>query len=814
MEKVLTSIFLMLFAVFQLFAQDMSHFSVSGKVIEFETNEALEYATIVLNDHNSESVLGCISDKNGNFHISVPEGTYTLSIEFISFKSKFYNNFILKKDTDIGVVKLKTNNETLEQVDINGNSDKVSYKLGKKTYLVEKDISAQNSSALELLENAPSVSLENGIPTIRGSAATVLINGKISAMSKAKALMNLQGSSIKKIEVLTSPSSRYSANMNGGIINIILKKGLDNGLNGSINTTVGIQEIYGVAATVNYKKDKVNIYTNTNLFHREPISNTSIDNEYTNGGIATSFLNEERKNIRKNNIFNTSLGMDYYIDDYNYLNIEGNYSKYNGDYNNTTLSNYLDENKLLLSSLEQKLNSDFEDDIYDLSVTFNHYFARENESFYFNASHSNDIENFDRTLEFNDIYPTYHQLAADTELIFENIDMTNTRWLSYYVFPTGEKSTLEMGTDGTLGKVDHNYVNEVLDAFDQFTPNPNTSNLLHYKENWFGFYMDFIRNSDKFSYLIGLRTEITNLDIELATTNEQSSQKYTDIFPSIQLEYNISETKMLSFAYRRGIARVGYPDLNPFELRISETVSYKGNLNLLPYYPNTFELNLVNSKDVKFNFSPTLYFRNYDNIIQNITVETGDLINGVPKLITTPINLGYLNYTGIELLSTYKPTEKIEFNSTFDLNYVVQDGVYEYTDSNNNVVVLDYGNSGFGGSIDLNTSISLPGNFDFQSLIKSNFMSQGAYSKRYAYTYMNATLSKDIINKKGTLSFSANDIFNSNITKRNRWTDDVNSISKSQWREPSFIFSFTYRFNQSKKDRSIDINKKDEQENY
>ena len=797
----------MLFTVFQLFAQNNEKIHVSGKIVNTANNKALQYATISLTKVNSEDIEGTISDKNGKFDIQTQAGTYTLKIEFLSFEDKIYANFKLTKDIDLGTILLTENPESLETVDVSGESKLTTLKLGKVVYNVEKDISSQTSTATEILENIPSVSVINGRPTIRGTKATVLINGKISVLSKAKSISKLQASSIKKIEVITSPNSRYNANSSGGIINIILKKGLDNGLNASITSTTGIKGIAGAAASLNYRKDKINLYTNTSYFHREPISNTIIENEYTENGIITNYLHESRKNTRKNNVLNTTFGMDYYISDYSSLNVEGNYSKYNGDFHNSTLTNYYEANKILTNTIEQLVNTDYIDDIYEISMSFDQYFERENEAFHVNLSYSNDNEIKNRQLFFNDIFPVQMSNPNDDELIFDDLELTNTAWLTYYTLPVGEKSTLEFGTDGALGKVKHDFLN-----VGNFITNP--SNLLLYTENWLGLYVQFIRNSDKFSYGLGLRTEFTDLTINLQNTNEYSTQKYTDIFPTVQLEYNLNENKMLAFAYRRGIFRVGYEDLNPFELRVSETTSYQGNIDLLPTYPNTFELSLISTKDSRFSIKPTLYFKNYDNTIQNITVETGEIVNGIPKLLTTPINLGYLNFTGIELLSTFEPSEKIEFSSTFDFNYIKQNGIYEYTDSNNKVVVLDYNNTGYNGSIDLNTSIELPHNINFQSLTKYNFISEGAYSKRYGYAYMNVSLNKELFNKKATITLSANDIFDSNKTKRLRWTDDVNSLSNSQWREPTILLTFTYRFNQSKKDRSIDINKKDKEDNY
>lgn len=803
-----------MFCVHTSVAQIDETVTFSGKIIDASTNSGLEYATVILNKNKSDEVFGCITDKNGQFKVDITTGEYTITFEFLSFETKILKNVKITHDTSFGNTTLTPATESLSEVEVSSASTKkTTIELGKKTYNVSKDIIAKGGTATDVLENAPSVSIQDGVPMIRGNAATVLINGRISGLTKNEALQNLQASAIKKIEVITNPSSRYSANMSGGIINIILKKGLDNGWNGSVTGSAGIEEIYGTGATLNYRKDKINFYTNTTYFSRRPKSNTTVENEYFENGGTTGYLNEDRLNTRKNNVFNTTLGLDFYATDNAYFNFEAIYGKYNGDFKSNNIGDYFDAANVLTSSIEQSLLTDHNDDIFDLSATYYQYFENNGAEFYFNLTHKYDNELNNSMLFFNELYPNETPLPDKNELITDEVKFNQTRWQTYYVFPTSENATLEFGTDGEIGNITTDFKNFIIENGD-FVNNPERTNYLDYSENWIGLYAEFIRNSETFSFLLGLRTEITDLDVNMVTTGDRNSQNYTDIFPSVQLEYNLKEDKILALNYLRGIQRVGYPDINPFEQRISETTSFVGNKDLLPFYPNQVEFKLLNKSEAKLTLNPTLYFRNYDDIWQNITVETGEIINGVPKLITTPVNLGYLNFTGIELLTSFSPNENVELSSTLDLNYVMQEGIYEYNDTNNEVVVLDYGNTNFGGSVDLNASLKLPLDLDFQTLIKYNLISEGAYSKRYDYVFMDAALSRDIFKKQASISINAKDIFNSNKTKRMRWNEGFNSMSNFQWREPSVVFTFTYRFNQSKKDRSLKINEKDDEIKY
>ncbi|MDC9723952.1 MAG: outer membrane beta-barrel family protein [Urechidicola sp.] len=449
-----------------------------------------------------------------------------------------------------------------------------------------------------------------------------------------------------------------------------------------------------------------------------------------------------------------------------------------------------------------------------MAAVYTQYFERENEIVYIEFSHKIDIETNNSSISNRDLFPTYDENPEEDELIYDDIDLQNTTWFLEYDWPMTDAILFEFGHEATLGKIKNDFVNEILVNGD-FEINPLTSNLFHYTENWFRVFALYNHNYGKFSYRVGLSVEHTNLDVNLITTNDRTKSNYTNFNPSASFEYVFSDTKSLSFAYRRGLQRVGYPRLNPFELRISESTSFVGNKDLLPFYSNSFELSLLNgNQESKFILNPTLYYRNYHDIWQNVTFENGEIINGVPKLITTPKNIGNLNFAGIELLSTYTPNDWLSFDSTIDLRYVTQNGIYEYTDSNNQVVVLDFDNANFGGLAKVNTSISLKNELKFQALVQYNFPSEAAYSKREGYVFMNASASKDIFNKQATLSFIASDVFNSNRTKRTRTpSDDAISYIDFQWKQQSFLLSLTWRFNQSKKELDIKFDNNDEKVN-
>jgi outer membrane receptor for ferrienterochelin and colicins len=812
MNKVLVLIFSSMFFVHNLHSQENKECHITGVINESVTFNPLEFSTITLINNKTKEVFGGISDKNGNFDVLAIAGIYTLKIEYISFKDKVFSKFNLDKNISLGTILLSINTESLEQVDISGKPQLTTFKLGKTVYNVQDDASSKGATATDILSNVPSITLNSkNEPIIRGIEAIVLINGRRSSMTKIEALQNLQASSIKRIEVMTMPSAKYGTGAEGGIINVILKKGLDNGLNGSVNLTGGNNNIYGGSTSINFRKNKINLYSNTSYFHRELLGEVTIGNNFFDDGIITGYSNEALENLREDKVFNSTFGVDYYLNDYANLNLEASYGHFVKGISTINTAMYNNANNYHYLTKEQLGFTDFANDIYEISFTYDQYFERESEQLYLNINFNNDLETNRTELFFNELFPSKIPLPSKDELIYNDIELNNFEWYAAYVFPLNENSTLEFGSRGEFGSIKTDFMNEII--FEgSFITNPKTSNNFIYTENHYGGYTEYSFQNEKYAFKAGLTIDQTDVTVELLTTNEISHQDYLNFLPSINMKFFQDENKSFGLSYRRDIGRTNYLDLNPFENRFSETTSFQGNPELAPVYMNSFELSYLNETEKKLTLKPSMYFKDLKDYWQYVTVETGETVNNAPKLLTTPINLGHVSFFGIELLINYTPYKWLKFNSTIDFRYANQKGIYEYTNTNNEIIILDYNNDNIGGSGKLKTNILLPFDIDFQTLIQYNLSSEAAYSKRYSYAYMNASLSKDILKDKATLTLNANDLFNSNQIERVRWTDEFMSLNKTQWRQPSVLLSFTYRFNESKKDKSLDINANDEQE--
>ncbi|MCF6279968.1 MAG: TonB-dependent receptor [Flavobacteriaceae bacterium] len=787
MKKTLLTAYFILFCI--LYAQSQN-FTITGKVVDATTKDALEYATVTFKPKGNSDLIGGITNKKGKFEISVPKGKYTISVEFLSYKTIVFKSQNITNDVHYGSIELSEDTEFLESIEIIGEKKLVERKLNKLVYNVTKDISAEGSMIIDIMNNIPSVFVENGTPTIRGQAATVLINGRFSSLSKSEALKSLPAGSVEKIEVISHPRAQYNASYNS-IINVVLKKGKDEGLNASITGSFGHKDIYGGLLTLNNKSKKVNFFTNTSYNQRNAIQLSDSKNEYFVNGITSTFLNENSVFDSKDNTFYTTVGADFYLSKKTTLTTSINYSNLKQNSEASASSNIFD-NLMSLSSSNERLHTRvFDNEIVDLNLQLEHQFNKKGRSLSFNFINSNDNETSNNNISnSNNSYTD--------QLYTENDNLNNSEFDLKYINPINDKSWFTTGYN----------MNSRKNIF-QSTINNNVD----YSENVHAGYIEYEYQVDKLYIGVGIRGEFSQIDID--NLNNSTTQKNTlnDFFPVFTTAYTINDSQSISFYYDKGINRTSPSQLQPFEERFSETSSYIGNENLKPMYRDTYALH-YSYFGKKITFIPEIFYSKFSDWHQKVTYETGEIIDGVNKLITTPFNLGQVDHYGINIYASYKVNNNINFALSPEFYFFDQKGTYESTNILNQPIEIDFNKRTFNGKLKLLTQLKLPKVFNFQTNIIHYLKSEGPVSTRHAYTYASAALNKDLFDKKATLSLTFSDIFNSNQTKRDRF--DTNYFSKSviKNKNPDIILSFTYRFNQSKKNREIDFDKKDKKPNF
>lgn len=802
-----TSLFFVVFTftILNVFGQkpQNNQLSVVGKIIDSNTKEPLEYATIVLKNQKTKQLSGGITDEKGNFNIKINPGTYDISFEFISFKTQEIPNKIINSTLNFGTIELSEDTDKLDEIVIIAEKSTVEIRLDKRIYNVGKDMTVKGGSASDVLDNVPSVDVDvEGNVSLRGNEnVRILIDGKPSALvglSGTDALRQLPADAIERVEVITSPSARYDAEGTAGILNIILRKGVATGLNGSMNATIGDPKQYRIASNVNFRANKFNFFTNLGYRNSSGpgkfLTNLSIfENESFN-----SLRVEDRDFERNRNGYNINVGLEYFLSKKS--SITGTY--FYRDSNNQNLStnniSVFDVDDILEYSDLRIQDEDEIDNTSQISLNYTNNFNTSGHKLTVDVQYSDSEEIESASID--------DSLATENNITTEK--SKNTLIQTDYTLPIGENTQFEFGYRGDFQDLNSNFLVNRIPELD-FNP----SNNLIFEQNVNAIYSQLGNKINKFSYLLGLRTEITDVKVRLTNTNENFDYNYSELFPTINFGFERTDNQSFTLGYSRRLRRPRYWFLNPFESRNSQNIIYKGNPGLIPTFTNSFDLGFL-QKIGKLTLNSSIYYQHSINAIQRVSRDEIRLLDGVNQVITIrePINLASEDRFGFELTANYNPSKKVRLSGSFNVFKQESKGVYEYNkftidgisgEINSTPELQDLGNVNNSWFSRFNATFTLPGNIQMQNRLSYRGPRFTAQSESKGIFSSNIALSKDLFSENGTVVLNVSDLFNSRkwrSTNYNPNRENPTSINyqESQWRVRQVSLNFTYRFNQKK----------------
>jgi len=789
---------------------------ITGKIIEKATNLPLGYATVTLtNSQRPEIVTGGMTDEQGNFSVEANAGTYDVKFEFISFKIIDLKQQSLTEDKNFGTVSLEAEAEMLEAVEIRAERSTVEIKLDKKVYNVGSDMIVKGGTVSDVLDNVPSVSVDvEGNVSLRGNEnVRILIDGRPSGgVNIADVLKLLPADSVDKVEVITNPSARYDAEGGGGIINIVLKKGKNQGITGTVTLSTGDPANHGFTGTVNYKTDQFNLFTTQGYSYRKGPGNSMTDTEYLDqdSGETTGFLEERRNNERLNKSYNGNFGIDLFLDKSTTWTNTFSYRRSSGENPDNVLQRHFDEFKSLESVTNRFNSQDDKDENIEFSSNLIKKFNDNGHQLTIDASvsKSNDDENsgisFTDTSVLTNVSTSGNQRTASLQ------EQNRTLLQADYVLPFGN-SQFEAGYRGNFTDLTTDYAVEDFEN-GSWVNNANYTNILQYKENVNALYTQFgSKINSKISYLLGLRWEDSNIEVNQFTTNDFRNKKYNNFFPSAFLAYEFSEGTSASISYSRRISRPRSRSINPFSNLTSNINQFRGNPDLDPSLSDAFDLGFLKKWD-KITFNTSMYFNRTQDAVQFVrNVETNT--DGTQILVTSPRNIGVEDRFGFEFTLSYNPYKWWRMNSNFNLFRNQTKGDYTFTNLFNQEETIDFSNTAYSWFARINSRINLPLGIDWQTNGTYNAPQTNAQGKSKGIASMNLAFSKDVLKDKATIALNVNDVFNSRkrISETNLPTQ--NTYSEMQWRERQITLTFTYRFNKKKTEREKPATRKADSDN-
>ncbi len=789
--------------------------TITGKVIEADTNIPLEYATVSFTDAKGTIVTGGITNPQGEYAIELPAGVYDVKFEFISFETKILKSQKLLKNTALPTQTLAIDSESLDEVIVRAETTEVEVRLDKKIYNIGKDLTTSGATVSDALSNVPSVTVDvDGAIALRGNGnVRILINGRPSAIAgfgSVDALSQLPADAIERVEVITSPSARYDAEGTAGILNIILRKEKTLGLNGSVQLNTGYPFQYGFTGNINLRTDKFNIFNTTGYNKRNRPGNAFAENEFfvseTDQDGNTTFtdeidriLREDREFDRNRGGFNTNLGIEYFVDEKTSVTASG-FLRVGDNTSNTDnfTSEFTPDNNLTVARtrLEQEDEEDF---TYQISLNSITKFDESGHELTSAFQYARDEETETSIISEFNTFPTFENLP--TEDITQIEDQTEYLAQIDYVRPIGEDAQFEAGYRGTFEETvtDYTLLEEDF-AGGTFIRDDGLSNIFTYQEDVHALYVQY---GDKlfgdFSFLAGLRYENTRQrgsveavisDDNPLGTNLDFDNKTDGLFPTLNLTYEFNDRENITLGYNRRINRPRGRFVNPFPSRSSEANIFQGNPDLVPSFASAFDLGYLKRWD-KLTLTSSIYYQYETDSFERIQEETGLFTaNGVPIIRRLPINLSTNERYGAEMGILYNPKKWLRLNLSANAFLFETEGFFNGT---------DFGASNFSFFTRGSAKVSLPYKIDWQTNIFYRGPTNNAQTDTQGFLFTNLAFSKDILNDNGTIGFNVNDVFNSSKRQSFTRTESFTSDSEFQWRVRSYNLTFTYRFNQKKK---------------
>ena len=796
--------------------------TVTGKVIDKDTQLPLEYASIAFFSKNENKIVeGGITDANGEFKISIQKGIYDISIEYISYKKITYSDKNLDKNENLGTVSMEIDYGTLDAVEVIAERTTVEIKLDKKIYNIGKDLTTAGGTVSDALNNVPSVSVDvEGAISLRGNEnVKILINGKPSAMAgfgDTNVLSQLPAEAIERVEVITSPSARYDAEGTAGILNIILRQKETLGFNGSLNLTLGNPDNVGLSSNINYRTEKFNLFSNLGFRYFNSPRNSFNDTQYFDRIVDNATVEPEYERIREdqkveriNRNYNASLGMEYFLSDKTSLTGTVFY-RYGEDRDKSrNNSDRYNDGSIVEKTLRTERQSE-DGDNYQVALNYITKFNDDGHQLtadvQFEKGNEKQLTYIDEDyLSTNNTNPDPFQI----ENVIEKQDDKESLFQVDYVLPIGENSRFEAGYRGNFENTikDYTLEQENLDT-GNLEINESLSNIFDYTENVNAFYTQYGTKFGEFSFLLGLRLENTQLkgNIDSRLTDQELEESfgfpidvdfnnnYLGLFPTLNLIYNLGKNQdaeeSITLGYNRRINRPRGWFVNPFPSRSSRTNVFQGNPNLNPAFASAYDIGYLKRWE-KLTLTTSVYYQYETDSFERVQENTGEQTSdGIDIIRTIPINLSTNKRTGAEFGILYNPEKWLRLNTSFNFFQFESDGEFNG---------VDYGAKNNSWFARFSSKVTLPSKIDWQTNAFYRASSQNAQSESKGIFSLDLAFSKDILNDNATIALNVRDLLNSNKWNSLTTTDFFSRDSEFQWRQRQVNLSFRYRFNQQKR---------------
>ncbi len=727
--------------------------TITGRILDSDTKDPLSRANVnVVSAADSSIITGAMSDKNGDFEISsVKPGNYFVKVNYVGYTQYLSQEFAISRDNkniDLKTVALKQSSLQTAAVDVVAEKQMMEYSQGKKIFNVDKNIASAGGTAVDILKNIPSVSVDvDGNVSLRGSSSMrVLVNGKPTTIDPTVLFEQMPAESIESIEIITNPSARYEAEGMAGIINLVLKKNTNNGINGIASINIGTGDKYSFSLNTSYKVDGFNLFGSYDYGNRRMRADGNSYRETrfaTAEGIDTTIMDQDIKRRRNFYNHNIRLGFDYDLTELDQITIAGSYRTSESERGGGFTTNYYDGSQNLIDQNERHSLEKDKGPNADMSLNYRHNFAEKGHDLTFDFSYSYNDDKETTDYNVRNLFPTpFAPFLENSSLAEINKDINAQ---VDYVYPFGDYK-FEAGTKFSAESLDGNYIHFFQDSISSdWLNDANKTNHFVYNQEVIAAYSIFSGKYGDFNYQFGLRAENSNIKTDLRTTNQVNTKNYFDFFPSFSFGYKLAKGDEVQLNYSRRIYRPHTHFLNPFTDYSDPNNLRTGNPYIDPEYIDAYEISYM--KNFKWlSITPAVFYRQTNNKISYFT----ELVSpGVFR--STFANLAKGTDYGLELNVSFDYFKWMRLST--DLSYYRSEvkGASPSLELDNN-----------------NYSWSLRGNANFYATKELSLQIMGYYSaptltaqgKRYGWNSIDFAARYDLWNRRASVTFRLSDVFN------------------------------------------------------
>ena len=725
---------------------------VIGKVSN-EKQEALAYANIAL-IRKSDSALAAsaISDKDGSFKLPVPlAGQYKIRITSIGYSELQTEEFEISSPVakDMGIITLKADTKSLQNVSVTSMRPTITQLADKMVVSVEGTAMAAGNTAYAVLAKAPGVFIdgEGNIQLNGKSGIMVMLDGRqtfLSAKDLRTMLESMPAENLKNIEIITSPSSKYEAEGTSGILNLNLKKNTQQGLNGSINVAYNNNLTdYGATTSANlaYKRGRWNSFVSSSIGRFVGGREATFTRTFVTPSAITYFDQvAEGNSLTTQRLPSVRFGSDFTINTKHSVGFMTSYitSKSNSEFlTDTYIGNQPKTPSQFINAdnFTEKINSNFTtnlhyggklDSIGTLLSADIDYARITNRGFADFYNYFNDLRTGLKTQDF-----LYTDNPNGYDVYSGKIDFTR---------PLGKGQRMETGLRASQVKSDND--NQFYFNNGSLVKDPSRTNHFKYREAIYAAYVNWVGTfSKKLSAQAGLRLEHTNSLGNSLTLNRVTPREYTNLFPTLSMQQNVSNNYGINYSITRRINRPNYGFLNPFRAYRDPYTYYEGNPFLQPSYSNVVSMAHV----IRKLYYITLSYQRTEGIISELPYLDVD------KAVTvyTQANYSKRRDMGMTVIAPLKIMKKWDSQNTGLLSY---NKIFLGDSLNQTNEQLFY-------SIQSNHTILLPKALRMElNLVHRGPAANGLY-KQAATTTVNVAFKRTFVKKKLEAAVNATDIF-------------------------------------------------------